>query len=104
MFSFTKQSIHILWLGAAVLAAGVYYQTFAKQQLEVLKEKMSISMVESVQQWSQTIDFLWSKLTYHSERFLTILFVAVHTCQQIDILLYPFSCHFGICLRRTNLR
>ena len=47
MFSFTKQSVHILGLGAAVLAAGVYYQTYASQKLE--EANLAITRINSTQ-------------------------------------------------------
>ena len=47
MFSFTKQSIHILGLGAAVLALGVCYQTFASQRLD--EANLALTQIESAQ-------------------------------------------------------
>lgn len=47
MFSFTKQSIHILGLGAGVLALGVYYQTFASQKLD--EANLALTRIESAQ-------------------------------------------------------
>ena len=47
MFSFTKQSIHILGLGAAVLALGVYFQTFASQRLD--EANLALAQIESAQ-------------------------------------------------------
>ena len=47
MFSFTKQSIHVLGLGAAVLAAGVYYQTYTSQRLD--EANMALTQIKSAQ-------------------------------------------------------
>ena len=51
MYSFTKQSVHILVLGAAVLALGVYYQTFASQRLE--EANVALSRIGSAQSNAQ---------------------------------------------------
>ena len=47
MFSFTKQSINILGLGAVVLALGVYYQTFASHRLN--EANLALTQIESAQ-------------------------------------------------------
>ncbi len=52
MASFTKTTVRILAVGAIVLAAGVYYQTFASHRLE--EARAALSHIEAAQSRAET--------------------------------------------------
>jgi len=90
MFSFTKQSIQILGLGAGVLALGVYYQTFASQQLE--DANLALTRIESAQskaevtkkQVEQYVNLLASMTSNEAERQEPFAVASEFTPQEIN--------------------
>jgi hypothetical protein len=90
MFSFTKQSIHILGFGATVLAAGVYYQTFASQQLDVAN--LAMTRIESAQaraymtknQVGQYVNLLASMTSNEADRQEPFAVASEFTPQEIN--------------------
>ena len=90
MFSFTKQSIHIILFGAAVLALGVYYQTFASLRLG--EANLALTQIESAQtraevtkkQVEQYVNLLASMISDEADRQEPFAVVSEFTPQEIN--------------------